>query len=65
LEVICADGLVRNFVAGYWPNPDVGGSALKEMYERVVESEKQRAAQDKEKVLGSNVAMAGKVASNA
>ncbi|KAH0566080.1 hypothetical protein GP486_000518 [Trichoglossum hirsutum] len=53
-----------DFVAVYWPNPGVGGSALKQMYERVVESEKQRAVRDMEQASGSNVAITA-VASNA
>lgn len=64
LITVNPNSLVRDFVAGYWPNPGVGGSALKQMYERVVESEKQRVIRDKEQASGSNIAIA-EVASNA
>ncbi|KAI9775977.1 MAG: hypothetical protein M1839_000676 [Geoglossum umbratile] len=65
MEVINLGKRLWDFVAGYWPNPGVGGSALKQMYERVVESEKQKAAGNKEQASGSNTVTAAHVSSNA
>ncbi|KAH0544070.1 hypothetical protein FGG08_001688 [Glutinoglossum americanum] len=65
MEAINLGKRLWDYVAVYWPNPGVGGAALKQMYERVVESEKQRALQGQKQASGPGVAGAEKVASNA